>query len=135
MSICQASRERPRRKLIESQGVLNTMYPNLPDATLQDVMRNILEYTFEYQNQHGLFSIEIFRGCVDSHTDPVGRQAFLSSKQPQPVTVNSKNHVWVGPAKIFQSLKFVLDEEFVQFGPHIYRQTSIWCFHGDLRGP
>ena len=97
------------------------MYPNLPDATLQDVMRKFLEYTFEYQNQHELLSIEILWGFADNHTNPVVRQAFWSSKQPQAVTVNSKKHVWVGPAKIFQWLKFVLDEGFVQFGPHMYR--------------
>ena len=50
--------------------------------------------------------------------------SFWSFKQPQAVTVNNKKHVWVGPAKIFQWLKFVLDEGFVQFGPHMYRQTS-----------
>ena len=100
------------------------MYPNLPDATLQDVMRKLLEYTFEYQNQHELLFIEILWGFADNHTNPVVRQAFWSSKQPQPVTVNSKKHVWVRPAKIFQWLTFVLDEGFVQFGPHMYRQTS-----------
>ena len=30
----------------------------------------------------------------------------------------------LGPAKIFQWLKFVLDEGFVQFGPRMFRQTS-----------
>ena len=35
------------------------MYPNLPDAALQEVMRKLLKYTFKYQSQHGLFSIEI----------------------------------------------------------------------------
>ena len=80
------------------------MYPNLPDATLQDVMRDLLEYTFEYQNQHELLSIEILWGFADNQTNPVVRQAFWSFKQPQPVTVNKKKHVWVGPAKIFQWL-------------------------------
>ena len=32
------------------------MYPNLPATALQDVTRKLLENTFEYQNQHGLFS-------------------------------------------------------------------------------
>ena len=43
------------------------MYPNLPDAALQDVMCKLLEYTFKYQSQHGLFSIEIRRGFADNH--------------------------------------------------------------------
>ena len=83
------------------------MYPNLRDATLQDAMlRKLLEYTFEYQNQHESLSIEMLWGFADNHTNPLVRQAFWSPKQPQPVTVNSKKHVWVGSAKVFQWLKF-----------------------------
>ena len=40
------------------------MYPNLPDAALQEVMRKLLEYTFKHQSQHGLFSIEIRWGFL-----------------------------------------------------------------------
>ena len=100
------------------------MYPNLPDAALQEVMRKLLEYTFKYQSQHGLFSIEIRWDFADDHTNPVVRHTSWSSKHPQHATINSKNHVWLGPAKIFQWLKFVLDEGFVQFGPRMFRQTS-----------
>ena len=100
------------------------MYPNLPDAALQEIMCKLLEYTFEYQSQHGLFSIEIRRGFADDHTNPVVRHTSWSSKHPQHATINSKNRVWLGPAKIFQWLKFVLDEGFVQFGPRMFRQTS-----------
>ena len=60
-------------------------------------MRNLLKYTFEYQSQHGLFSIDIRWGFADNHTNPVARHASWSSKQPQPVTTDSKNHEWVGP--------------------------------------
>ena len=100
------------------------MYPNLPDAALQEIMCKLLEYTFEYQSQHGLFSIEIRRGFADDHTNPVVRHTSWSSKHLQHATINSKNRVWLGPAKIFQWLKFVLDEGFVQFGPRMFRQTS-----------
>ena len=96
------------------------MYPNLPDAALQEVMRKLLEYTFKYQSQHGLFSIEIRWGFADDHTNPVVRHTSWSSKHPQHATINSKNHVWLGPAKIFQWLKFVLDEGFVQFAPRMF---------------
>ena len=107
------------------------MCPNLPDAALQDVMRKLLAYTFKYQSQHGLFSIEIRWGFADNHTNLVARHASSwSSKQPQPVTINSKNHVGLGPAKIFQWLKFVLDEGFVQLGLRMFRQTSSGVFTG-----
>ena len=65
--------------------------------SLTVVTRHHQRTTFEYKDQHGLFSIEILWGFVDNHTNPVVRQAFFwSSKQPQPVTVtvNSKNHVY-----------------------------------------
>ena len=35
------------------------MYPNLPDAELQEIMVKLLESTFKYQSQHGLRSIEL----------------------------------------------------------------------------
>ena len=47
------------------------MYPNLPDAALQVVMRKLLEYTFKYQSQDGLVSIEIRWGFADDNTNPV----------------------------------------------------------------
>ena len=87
------------------------MYPNLPDAALQEViMRKLLEDTFKHQSQHGLFSIEIRWGFADDHTNPVVRHTSWSSEHPQHATIISKNYVWLGPAKIFQWLKFVLDK-------------------------
>ena len=59
-----------------------------------------------------------------THTCPVAREASWSSKQPQPIIANSKRHVWVGLDTIFRWLKCVLNEGCVQFGPHMYRQTS-----------
>ena len=35
------------------------MYPNLPDAEVQEIMLKLLESTFKYQSQHGLRSIEL----------------------------------------------------------------------------
>ena len=81
------------------------------------LMRNCQRLsTFKHHSQHGLRSIEL-RWAFAS-------EASWSSKQPQPITANSKSHVWVGPDKIFRWLKCVLNEGCVQFGPHMYRQTS-----------
>ncbi|CAN0173407.1 unnamed protein product, partial [Ascophyllum nodosum] len=82
------------------------MYPNLPDANLQETMFKLLESTFKYQSQHGLRSIELRWSYANDHTS------------------NSKSHVWVGPDTIFRWLKCVLNEGCVQFGPYMYRQTS-----------
>ena len=100
------------------------MYPNLPDANLQETMFKLLESTFKDQSQHGLRSIELRWSYANDHTCPVAREASWSSKQPQPITANSKSHVWVGPDTIFRWLKCVLNEGCVQCGPHMYRQTS-----------
>ena len=77
------------------------MYPNLPDAALKDIISKLLEYKFENQSQHALFSIEIRWDLADNHTNLAARDASWLSKQPQLVTANSKNHVWVEPANIF----------------------------------
>ena len=58
------------------------MYPNIPDAALQDIMRKLLNYAFKYQSQRGLFSIEIRWGYAHNHTNPVAREPGWSSKQP-----------------------------------------------------
>ena len=100
------------------------MYPNLPDAELQEIMLKLLESTFKYRSQHSLRSIELRWSYANDHTCPVAREASWSSKQLQPITDNSKSHVWVGPYTIFRWLKCVLNEGCVQFGPHMYRQTS-----------
>ena len=99
------------------------MYPNLLDAALQEIMLKLLESTFEHQSQHGLRSIELRWSFANDRTSPVARKASRCATQPQAITVNSKNHVCVGPDKIFRWLKCVLNEGFVQFGPHMYRQT------------
>ena len=99
------------------------MYPNLPDAELKEIMFKLLESTFKYQSQHGLPSIELRWSYAIDHTCPVAREASWSSKQPQPITANSKSHVWVRPDTIFRWLKCVLNEGCVQFGPYMYRQT------------
>ena len=102
------------------------MYPNLPDAELQEIMLKLLESTFKYQSQHSLRSIELRWSYANDRTCPVACEASWSSKQPQPITAinSSKSHVWVGPDTIFRWLKCVLNEGCVQFGPHMYRQTS-----------
>ena len=100
------------------------MYPNLPDAELQEIALKLLESTFKYQSQHGPRSIELRWSYANDHTSPVAREASWSSKQPQPITDNSKSRVLVGPDTIFRWLKCVLNEGCVQFGPHMYRQTS-----------
>ena len=71
------------------------MYPNMPDAELQEVMLKLVESTFKHQNQHGLRSIEL-RWCANEHTSPVAREASWSSKRPKSITANGKNHIWVG---------------------------------------
>ena len=82
------------------------------------LMRNCQRLsTFKHHSQHGLRSIEL-RWAFAS-------EACWSSKQPQPITANSKSHVWVGPDEILRWLKCVLNEGCVQFGPHIHRQTSV----------
>ena len=73
------------------------MYPDSPDAELQEVMLKLLESILKHQSQHSLRSIELRWGCADEHTSPVPREASWSSKQPQQITANSKNHVRVGP--------------------------------------
>ena len=78
------------------------MYPNLRDAVLQEVMLKLLESAFKHQSQHGLRSIELRWGYTNDHTNPVAHEASWSLKQPQPITANSKSHVWVGPDKIFR---------------------------------
>ena len=100
------------------------MYPNLPDAELHEVMLKLLEYIFKHQSQHGLRSIQLRWGSANDHTSSVAREASWSSKQPQPITANSKSHVRVGPDKMFRWLTCVLNEGRVQFGHHMYRQTS-----------
>ena len=87
-----------------------------------------------YQSQHSLRSIELRWSYANDHTCPVAREASWSSKQPQPITANSKSHVWVGPDTIFRWLKCVLNEGCVQFGPHMYRQTS-GVFMGTSQAP
>ena len=86
------------------------MYLILPDAELQEVILKLLESTFKHQSQHDLRSIELRWGFANDHTSPVAREASWSSKQPQPISANSKSHVWVGPDKIFRLLKCVLNE-------------------------
>ena len=102
------------------------MYPNLPDGELQEIMLRLLynRVTFKCQSQHSLRSIELRWSYANDHTCPVAREASWSSKQPQPITANSKSHVWVGPDTIFTWLKYVINEGCIQFGPHMYRQTS-----------
>ena len=83
------------------------------------------KFTFKHLSQHGLRSIELrWSYAAHDHTRPAAPEASWSSKQPQPTTANSKSRVWVGPDTIFRWLKCVLDEGCVQFGPHMYRQTS-----------
>ena len=94
-------------------------HTNLPDGELQEIMLKLLESTFKYQSQHGLRSIELRWNYANHYTWPVAREASWSSKQPQPITANSKSQVWVGPDTIFRWLK-----KCVEFGPHMYRQTS-----------
>ena len=45
-----------------------SMYPNLSDANLQEIMFKLLESTFKYQNQHGLRSIELRWSYANDHT-------------------------------------------------------------------
>ena len=78
------------------------MYPNIPDAALQDIMRKLLNYAFKYQSQRGLFSIEIRWGFAHNHTNPVAREPGWPLNSPQFFTADSSNHLWVGPVKIFQ---------------------------------
>ena len=85
------------------------MYPNLPDAELQDIMLKLLDSTFKYQSQHGLHSIELRWSYDNDHKCPVAREASWSSKQSQPITANSKSHVWMGPDTMFRWLKYVLN--------------------------
>ena len=66
------------------------MYPNLPDAELQEIMLKLLESTLKYQSQHSLRSLELRWSYANDHTCSVAREASLSSKQPQPITANSK---------------------------------------------
>ena len=81
---------------------LEAMYPNLPDAELQEIMLKLLESTFKYQTQHSLRrSIELRWSYANDHTCPVAREASWPFKQSQPITANSKSHVWVGPDTIF----------------------------------
>ena len=97
-----------------------TMYPNWPDAEVQEMMLKFLESTFKYKSQHGLRSIELRWSYANDHTCPVAREASWS-KQPQPITAKSKSHVWVGPDTTFRWFKCVLNEGCVQFSPYIYR--------------
>ena len=109
-------------------------FDNLPDAALQEVMLKLLESTFRLRSQHGLRSIELHWGFADDYTSPAAHEVSWSYKQPHPITTTSKSRVWVGPDKIFRWLKCVLNQGFVQFGPHIYRQTS-GVFMGTFPAP
>ena len=81
---------------------LEAMYPNLPDAELQEIMLKLLESnTFKYHSHYSLRSIELRWSYANDHTCPVAREASWSFKQSQPITANSKSHVWVGPDTIF----------------------------------
>ena len=110
------------------------MYLNLPDAALQEVMLKLLKSTFRLRSQHGLRSIELHWGFANDYTSPATHEVSWSYKQPHPITTTSKSRVWVGPDKISRWLKCVLNQGFVQFGPHIYRQTS-GVFMGTFPAP
>ena len=90
------------------------MYPNLPDAALQEVMLKLLKSTATQQSQYGLRPIELRWGFANYHTSPVALEPSCFSKQPQPITANSSSHVWVGLYKTYRWLKYVLNEGFVQ---------------------
>ena len=54
------------------------MYPNLPDAELQEIMLKLLESTFKDQSQHSLRSIELRWSYANDHTCPVACEASWS---------------------------------------------------------
>lgn len=97
-------------------------------------MKELLDLVFGFQLRLGFKSIAI---CYSfSHGSPCVREGDCAWSKHDPVSEDMEDtqtrQFYLSKERLFTWLTFVLQEGFVQFGPHIYVSTVFRHFYGFL---